>query len=407
MVKDFLPVHLEWTYRARRFDEVPSSGPRNSKVGRPFDGLGEPDHVGPRDFHKPRGRCGMLAVARPGQRDVGAVKPVADALPDEMSLAQRAQEPADGGLGKPGTLMQLMQRTGRSACESFQDRQCAVERAVFELGRHGADAPEGSGPACHCSARLVHGALPVVGSRGSFALMENRDDPAPGRIDDASPYAAAVDLGGAGIRRRCRARPAERRFLRSARRSRSSSARQWAASMVFMPNSLRNTSEDSFPGKPTVIVQSMPGGGGMNALNYVANVALRDGTVLSVPHLNIVQDGSAESEDAVRSRKVPMDRTLARTISRSASRRASRRRGRWRMQNKAKLVAGGVGANNPTALNPRILNVLGRHEIQDRDGLQGDARDLNRLGARRSGCGAGVPARRSRGARRESGARRS
>ena len=45
------------------------------------------------------------------------------------------------------------------------------------------------------------------------------------------------------------------------------------------------------PGKPTVIVQTMPGGSGMVALNHLAKVAAQDGTVLSLPHVNIVQDG--------------------------------------------------------------------------------------------------------------------
>src|SRR4029079_7749605 len=45
------------------------------------------------------------------------------------------------------------------------------------------------------------------------------------------------------------------------------------------------------PGKPTVIVQSMVGGGGLLALNHVAKIAAQDGTVLSLPHINIVQDG--------------------------------------------------------------------------------------------------------------------
>src|SRR6476620_6437156 len=45
------------------------------------------------------------------------------------------------------------------------------------------------------------------------------------------------------------------------------------------------------PGKPTVIVQSMVGGSGLLALNHVAKVAAQDGTVLSLPHINIVQDG--------------------------------------------------------------------------------------------------------------------
>src|SRR5262245_20309557 len=45
------------------------------------------------------------------------------------------------------------------------------------------------------------------------------------------------------------------------------------------------------PGKPTVIVQSVLGGAGLVALNHVAKIAAQDGTVISQPHINIVQDG--------------------------------------------------------------------------------------------------------------------
>jgi tripartite-type tricarboxylate transporter receptor subunit TctC len=38
----------------------------------------------------------------------------------------------------------------------------------------------------------------------------------------------------------------------------------------------------NLPGKPNVIVRTMPGAGGLNGTNYLANVAARDGTVLGV-----------------------------------------------------------------------------------------------------------------------------
>ena len=37
---------------------------------------------------------------------------------------------------------------------------------------------------------------------------------------------------------------------------------------------------DHTPGKPTIIVQNMPGGGGLVAMNHLFNVAERDGTVV-------------------------------------------------------------------------------------------------------------------------------
>jgi len=45
------------------------------------------------------------------------------------------------------------------------------------------------------------------------------------------------------------------------------------------------------PGSPTVIVQSMPGAGGLVALNHLGNAAARDGTVLTLAYVTIVQEG--------------------------------------------------------------------------------------------------------------------
>jgi tripartite-type tricarboxylate transporter receptor subunit TctC len=45
------------------------------------------------------------------------------------------------------------------------------------------------------------------------------------------------------------------------------------------------------PGAPAIIVQPMPGAGGLIALNYLGNQAPRDGTVMSVIHVTVVQEG--------------------------------------------------------------------------------------------------------------------
>ncbi len=45
------------------------------------------------------------------------------------------------------------------------------------------------------------------------------------------------------------------------------------------------------PGKPTVVVQEMPGAGGVQSLNYLAKIAPRDGTTLTLAPVPIVQDG--------------------------------------------------------------------------------------------------------------------
>jgi tripartite-type tricarboxylate transporter receptor subunit TctC len=44
------------------------------------------------------------------------------------------------------------------------------------------------------------------------------------------------------------------------------------------------------PGSPTVVVQSMPGAGGLKALAYEYNVAARDGSILAIPHAEVLQE---------------------------------------------------------------------------------------------------------------------
>ena len=44
------------------------------------------------------------------------------------------------------------------------------------------------------------------------------------------------------------------------------------------------------PGKPTVVIQSMPGAGGMKALNYAYNVSPKDGSILLGTHQEVLQE---------------------------------------------------------------------------------------------------------------------
>lgn len=45
------------------------------------------------------------------------------------------------------------------------------------------------------------------------------------------------------------------------------------------------------PGSPSVVLQPMPGAGGIVALNYLGNIAPRDGSVITVVHVTLVQEG--------------------------------------------------------------------------------------------------------------------
>ncbi len=45
--------------------------------------------------------------------------------------------------------------------------------------------------------------------------------------------------------------------------------------------------KDHIPGNPTIVVQNMPGAGGLKAANYIYNSAPRDGTVIAATHSSI------------------------------------------------------------------------------------------------------------------------
>jgi tripartite-type tricarboxylate transporter receptor subunit TctC len=109
------------------------------------------------------------------------------------------------------------------------------------------------------------------------------------------------------------------------------------------------------PGKPTVIVQSMPGGGGVNALDYLANVAPQDGTVLALPHVHIVQVGMLDPKARFDPGKFQWIGRLADQLlvgvvsSRSGVRSLADARTK-------ELIVGATAADNPSALSARILN---------------------------------------------------
>jgi tripartite-type tricarboxylate transporter receptor subunit TctC len=110
------------------------------------------------------------------------------------------------------------------------------------------------------------------------------------------------------------------------------------------------------PGKPAVIVQSMPGAGGLTAIRHLANVAPRDGTVVIVPQVNILQDGLLTSNPQYDPRGF---RWIGRMAAQLQVGLVSSKSGVKSLEEaKSKeLIAGGYG-NNPTTLNPRLLNRL-------------------------------------------------
>ena len=124
------------------------------------------------------------------------------------------------------------------------------------------------------------------------------------------------------------------------------------------------------PGKPTVIVQTMLGGGGLVALNHLAKIAPQDGTVLSLPHANIVQDGLLNPRAQFDPARFQWIGRMA-SVCRWAWRRTSPRRASLEDARRRELIAGASGVTNPTGLNPRILNALAGTKFKIVTGYKG------------------------------------
>ncbi len=110
-------------------------------------------------------------------------------------------------------------------------------------------------------------------------------------------------------------------------------------------------------GTPTIVVQSMPGAGGVAALNYVAKVAPRDGTTLIVPPINMVQDGLLNPKVEYDPAKFDWIGRMMELVQIGV---ASEKSGISKLddgKNRA-YNAAGVGVTNPTSLNWHIVNKL-------------------------------------------------
>lgn len=129
------------------------------------------------------------------------------------------------------------------------------------------------------------------------------------------------------------------------------------------------------PGKPTVIVQTMVGGAGLVALNHVAIIAPQDGTVLSLPHANIVQDGLLNPRAQFDPARFQWIGRLASVVQVGVASRQSKARSIEDAKLR-ELIAGASGVTNPTGLNPRILNALAGTKFKIVTGYKGtsDAR---------------------------------
>ena len=111
------------------------------------------------------------------------------------------------------------------------------------------------------------------------------------------------------------------------------------------------------PGHPTVVMQSMQGAGGFTALNWLGTTAPRDGTVITIGHINIVHEGLFNREAKFDPRGFLW---VGRFTSFASIGVASKKSGiRSLADTKAREVAAGApGSQSVPAQAPMILNKI-------------------------------------------------
>ena len=146
------------------------------------------------------------------------------------------------------------------------------------------------------------------------------------------------------------------------------------------------------PGNPTVVMQSMQGAGGFTALNWLGTTAPRDGTVVTIGHINIVHEGLFNAEAKFDPRGFLW---LGRFTSFASVGVASKKSGiRSLADAKAREVAAGApGAQSVPATGADHPQPHRRHEIQGRRRLSLDRRELPGAGARRGRRGGDLDGR--------------
>lgn len=116
------------------------------------------------------------------------------------------------------------------------------------------------------------------------------------------------------------------------------------------------------PGKPSIIVQNMPGAGGKRAVNYVYNVAPKDGTLVSAIHSFISFDPlfeGAKTKAKFDARRFNWLGSIASTTSVGVAWHDAPVKS-YKDLATTELVVGGVGTTTPMVTHPYLFrNLLG------------------------------------------------
>jgi tripartite-type tricarboxylate transporter receptor subunit TctC len=114
------------------------------------------------------------------------------------------------------------------------------------------------------------------------------------------------------------------------------------------------------PGNPKIIVQNMPGAGGKRAINYVYNVAPKDGSVVSAIHSFLAFDPlfeGAKTKAKFDAQKLNWIGSIASTTSVGVSWHTSPVK-TYKDLFQQDLLVGGVGTSTPMVTHPNLFRAL-------------------------------------------------
>ena len=124
------------------------------------------------------------------------------------------------------------------------------------------------------------------------------------------------------------------------------------------------------PGNPTFIVQSKPGAGGVTALNYVYNVAPKDGTVMAIPAAAVVFETVLNPKAQFDAQKFQY---IGRLVNTDLVGVIARRTGVKSLDDlkKRQVVFGGAGVRNGLAISAQLVNRVAGTKIKIITGYRG------------------------------------
>lgn len=124
------------------------------------------------------------------------------------------------------------------------------------------------------------------------------------------------------------------------------------------------------PGAPTVVVQSMPGGGGNKAMNYTYNAGPQDGSAVSIVQISVVQETLFNPKVRFNAKGYQyIGRFTNANIVATAHKRSGMKS--WEDATKKSYTVGTVGRRNYTYIGPAVMNEMAGTKFQIISGYRG------------------------------------